>query len=54
MYPWEYQGCLINSSKPGMYNSTIWRAFKDGKSIAVANSLQNLCVQIDQMENANG
>ena len=50
--PWEYQGWLIHSSKPGMYNMVNWFANKDGHKTIVANSLKGLCLKIDQVMEA--
>ena len=47
--PWEYQGWLIHSSKPGMYNICNWFANKDGHKTIVASSLNDLCLEIDKV-----
>jgi|GEM_PF-6368749 len=50
--PWEYQGWLIHSSKPGMYNMVNWFANKDGRRVIVASSLNALCLEIDKVMEA--
>ena len=50
--PWEYQGWLIHSSKPGMYNMVNWFANKDGHKTIVASDLKDLCLKIDQVMEA--
>ena len=51
-HPWEYQGWLIHSSKPGMYNICNWFANKDGHKTIVARSLNDLCLEIDKVMEA--
>ncbi len=46
--PWEYQGWLIHSSGPGMYNIRTWFANKDGQKTIGESSLNSLCIKIDQ------
>jgi len=50
--PWEYQGWLIHSSNPGMYNICNWFANKDGHKTIVASSLNDLCLEIDKVMEA--
>jgi len=46
--PWEYQGWLIHSSGPGMYNIRTWFANKNGQKTIGESSLNSLCIKIDQ------
>ena len=48
-FPYEYEGWMINSTHKGMYNSVIWRAYKDER-IATSNSLKSLCLALDKLE----
>ncbi len=47
--PWEYQGWMISSGSRMMYNQYIWKAYKDGQPIITSNSLNNLCVKLDEI-----
>ena len=49
LQPWEYQGWLIHSLKPAMYNRVGWFANKDGQRTIVASSLNDLCLEIDKI-----
>ena len=51
-YPWEYQGWLIHSSKPGMYKMVNWFANNGIYKTIGASSLKDLCLKIDQFMEA--